>query len=107
MNRCLKEKLNRKIYPEFVNPRVSVIIPVYNCQNSIKQAIRSIQYQKMIDIEIILVNDKSNDESIKIIQKFQKTDKRIKLINNKKYGNIILKKYRCFAIKREIHFSFR
>ena len=59
------------------NPRVSVIIPVYNCQNSIKQAIRSIQYQKMIDIEIILVNDKSNDESIKIIQKFQKTDKRI------------------------------
>lgn len=84
LNRCLKEKLNRKIYPEFVNPRVSVIIPVYNCQNSIKQAIRSIQYQKMIDIEIILVNDKSNDESIKIIQKFQKTDKRIKLINNKK-----------------------
>ena len=84
LNRCLKEKLNRKIYPEFVNPRVSVIIPVYNCQNSIKQAIRSIQYQKMIDIEIILVNDKSNDESIKIIKKFQKTDKRIKLINNKK-----------------------
>ena len=30
LNRCLKEKiLNRKIYPEFVNPRVSVIIPVY------------------------------------------------------------------------------
>ena len=85
MNRCLKEKLNRKIYSKYVNnPRVSVIIPVYNCQNSIKQAISSIQYQKMIDIEIILVNDKSNDESIKIIQKFQKTDKRIKLINNKK-----------------------
>ena len=83
LNRCLKEKLiTRKIYSKFVNPRVSVIIPVYNCQNSIKQAIRSIQYQKMIDIEIILVNDKSNDESIKIIQKFQKKDKRIKMFFN-------------------------
>ena len=33
----------------------------------------------MIDIEIILVNDKSNDKSLKIIKNFQKTDKRIKI----------------------------
>ena len=64
---------------KFVNPKVTVIIPVYNCQNSIKQAIRSIQNQKMINIEIMLVNDKSNDDSIKIIQNIQKTDRRIKL----------------------------
>jgi glycosyltransferase involved in cell wall biosynthesis len=83
MNRCLRQKINRKIN-KFVNPRVTIIIPIYNCQNSIKQAIRSIQNQKMIDIEIILVNDKSNDKSLKIIKNFQKTDKRIKIINNKK-----------------------
>ena len=83
MNRCLRQKIYRKIN-KFVNPRVTIIIPIYNCQNSIKQAIRSIQNQKMIDIEIILVNDKSNDKSLKIIKNFQKTDKRIKIINNKK-----------------------
>lgn len=84
LNKCLKDKLNRKTYKEFVNPRVTVIIPVYNCQNSIKQAITSIQNQKMIDIEIILVNDKSKDDSLKIIKNIRKYDKRIKIINNKK-----------------------
>jgi glycosyltransferase involved in cell wall biosynthesis len=38
----------------------------------------------MIDIEIMLVNDKSKDDSLKIIENLMKTDKRIKLINNKK-----------------------
>ena len=90
MNRCLRQKIYRKIN-KFVNPRVTILIIFWikfrerdNCQNSIKQAIRSIQNQKMIDIEIILVNDKSNDKSLKIIKNFQKTDKRIKIINNKK-----------------------
>ena len=69
---------------EKVNPRVTVIIPIYNCQNSIKQTIRSIQNQKMIDIEIMLVNDNSNEETLNIIKNSQKTDTRIKIINNKK-----------------------
>jgi glycosyltransferase involved in cell wall biosynthesis len=43
----------------------------------------------MINIEIILVNDKSNDDSIKIIQNIQKTDRRIKLISNKKSMGIL------------------
>ena len=63
---------------------MTVIIPIYNCQNTIRQAISSIQNQKMIDIEIILVNDKSTDDSLKIVNNAQKIDKRIKLINNKK-----------------------
>jgi len=84
LNKCIKGKLNRKINTKFINPRVTVIIPVYNCQNSIKQAISSIQNQKMLDIEIILVNDKSIDDSMKIIENIRKTDQRIKLINNKK-----------------------
>ena len=89
LNKCLKGKLNRKIVTKFVNPKVTIIVPVYNCQNSIKQVIRSIQNQKMINIEIILVNDKSNDDSIKIIQNIQKTDRRIKLISNKKSMGIL------------------
>jgi len=38
----------------------------------------------MFDIEILLVNDNSNDDTLKIINNLQETDKRIKLINNKK-----------------------
>ena len=38
----------------------------------------------MIDIEILLINDNSNDDSLKIIKKVKKKDKRIKIINNKK-----------------------
>ena len=84
LNKCLRGKLNRRTYIKFINPRVTVIIPVYNCQNSIRQTINSIQNQKMIDIEIILVNDKSKDDSFKIIENMQKYDKRIKIINNQK-----------------------
>lgn len=105
LNKCLKGKLNRKIVTKFVNPKVTVIIPVYNCQNSIKQVIRSIQNQKMINIEIILVNDKSNDDSITIIQNIQKTDRRIKLINNKKNMGILYS--RCIgALKAKGKYIF-
>ena len=94
--KCLKGKLNKKIDKQFVNPRVTIIIPVYNCQSSIKQTIKSIQNQKIIDIEIMLVNDKSNDESLKIIKNIQKTDTRIKIINNKKNMGTLFS--RCIGV---------
>ena len=50
----------------------------------------------MINIEIMLVNDKSNDSSIKIIKNIQKTDKRIKLISNKKNMGILYS--RCIGV---------
>ena len=57
---------------------------MFNCQNSIQMSIKSIQYQKLEDIEIILVNDFSNDNSLEIIENIKKYDKRIKIINNQK-----------------------
>ena len=67
------------------NPiKISVIIPVYNCEKTIKAAIRSIQNQNMENIEIILVNDFSKDSSLAIIKELLKEDPRIKLINNEK-----------------------
>ena len=66
------------------NPKISVVIPVYNCNKTIKAAVRSIQNQNMGDIEIILVNDLSKDNTSKIIQELSEEDPRIKIINNKK-----------------------
>lgn len=64
-------------------PKISVIIPLYNCHKTIKSTIRSIQNQDMIDFEIILVNnDPTNGNTKIIIEELQKEDPRIKIINN-------------------------
>ena len=64
--------------------QISVVIPVYNCEKTLKAAVRSIQNQNMTNIEIILVNDFSKDNSLKIIKELMNEDPRIKLINNEK-----------------------
>ena len=64
--------------------KISVVIPVYNKEIIIKRTLRSIQNQNMKDIEIILINDFSIDNTLKTIKQFQNEDSRIKIINNKK-----------------------
>ena len=65
-------------------PLVSAIIPVYNSRNIIQRSIRSIQNQDMKNIEIILVNDFSTDDTLSFIESLQKEDQRIKIIKNQK-----------------------
>ena len=83
INKCLNDNLTNK-FEKVDNPIISVIIPVFNCEKSIKYAISSIQNQNITNIEIILINDYSTDQSLNIIQEIQKNDKRIVLINNEK-----------------------
>ena len=66
------------------NPFVSIVIPVYNSQKLINRAIKSIQNQDLLNIEIVLINDYSSDNSLFIIEELQKEDPRIKILNNKK-----------------------
>ena len=61
-----------------------MIIPLYNCQNSINMTIYSVQKQYFHDFEIILINDFSFDKTSQIINEFKLNDKRIRIINNKK-----------------------
>ena len=65
-------------------PKVSVVIPVYNEAKYLKNVITSIQYQSLKEIEILIIDDKSTDKSVKKVLKFQKEDPRIRLIQNKK-----------------------
>ena len=76
--------IDNKTFEDYKNPIFSVVIPVYNSQNTIKRTIRSIQNQKMLNIEIILVNDLPSDNTTKIIEEMQKEDSRIKIIYNQK-----------------------
>ena len=66
------------------SPLISVLMPVYNSEKYVAEAIESILCQTYKDFEFIIINDASTDSSLKIIAKYAKQDKRIKLINNKK-----------------------
>ena len=74
---------NKTINPSKI-PIASAIIPIFNSKKTIGRAIRSIQNQNIEDLEIILINDFSTDNTSIIIEEFKKQDKRIKIINNKK-----------------------
>ena len=50
-------------------PKISVIVPVYNTEKYIKKCIMSILKQTMQDIEIIIVNDNSDEKNSKILSK--------------------------------------
>ena len=71
------------------NSKISVVIPVYNSQEFIDRSIKSIQNQNILNLEIILVNDYSKDETLPFIENKQIEDPRIKIINNKKNMGIL------------------
>jgi len=60
-------------------PLVSVLIPMYNAENYIEPALESIQNQTYPNLEIICINDGSNDATFSIVENKAKLDSRIKL----------------------------
>lgn len=64
--------------------KVSIIVPVYNVEQYIERCIHSIQHQTLKDIEIVVVNDRTPDDSMTIINTIKKTDDRIKIIEHEK-----------------------
>ena len=67
-------------------PKVSVIIPVYNTEKYVRQAVESIRRQTLKDIEIIIVNDGSTDGSMTILEELAAQDERIKLFSQENQG---------------------
>ena len=63
-------------------PKITIFLPIYNKGKYLKKGIESLQSQTLKDIEIVAVNDGSTDNSLKILKKLSKSDKRIKIINN-------------------------
>lgn len=66
--------------------KVSIIIPVYNVEEYLKECMDSVTGQTLKDIEIICVNDGSTDHSADILKKYQEQDQRIVLIDKKNGG---------------------
>ena len=84
--------INIKIFKNKKIPKISIITPVYNKETTIFRYLKSIQSQSFEDIEIILIDDKSSDNSHKIIEKVKNIDKRIILIKNKKRRGTLISK---------------
>lgn len=68
------------------SPALSIIIPAYNCQDQISRMIRSIQANSYTDWELIIVNDKSTDNTRAVVTALAQSDRRIVLINQRRNG---------------------
>lgn len=67
-------------------PKVSIIIPVYNAEEYLGRLIKSLLKQDFEDYEVIFVNDGSKDDSLKVLKRESKKDKRIKVFSQKNQG---------------------
>lgn len=65
-------------------PEISVVLPVYNGEKYLKEAVDSIRNQTFKDWELIIVDDCSIDNTLKLAQEYQNIDDRIKVYHNKK-----------------------
>lgn len=78
---------------------ISIIVPVYNTSKYLEKCLYSLINQTIKNIEIIVVNDGSTDNSLEIINKIAKEDERIKVYNKKNGG---LSSARNYGIEKSI-----
>lgn len=69
-----------------MNPRVSIIVPIYNVEKYLSRCLESLINQSLLNIEVIAVNDGSTDQSIEILKQYAMGDKRILIIDKQNGG---------------------
>ena len=67
-------------------PKVSIVVPIYNQENYLNQALYSLKKQTLTDIEFLCVNDGSTDGSLAILKEYADADKRFIIINKENTG---------------------
>lgn len=69
-----------------VNPKISIIVPVYNVEEYLKKCIESLVNQSIVEKEIIFVNDGSTDNSYSILEMYKKMYPEIIILNKENGG---------------------
>lgn len=69
-----------------MNQKISVIVPVYNAENYLNRCIESVLTQTYTDWQMVLVDDGSKDESLKVCQEYADLDNRIRVIHQENAG---------------------
>lgn len=100
---CNKSNTNKIYYlNKTKSPKVSIISPIYNRGKYLDRFLKSIQNQNFNELEIILIDDFSSDNTLILIKLYQNIDKRIILIRNKKnYGTFKSRNLGILASKGE------
>lgn len=66
--------------------KISIIIPIYNAEKFLREALDSVKNQTLRDVEIICVNDGSKDNSLEIVREYAQNDSRFKIIDKQNSG---------------------
>lgn len=74
-------------------PKVSIVIPVFNVENYLKECLDSLVNQTFKDIEIICVDDGSTDDSFNILVEYAERDKRIVILQQENQGAACARNY--------------
>lgn len=91
-NNILRPEEDRSRTDRDKAPLASIIVPVYNTQGYLPRCIESILNQTYVNMEIILVNDGSTDDSLSVCEKYAREDARIQVISQSNQGIIAAKK---------------
>ena len=72
--------------------QLSIIVPIYNAENFLRKCLDSILAQTMSNFELICVNDGSTDKSFKILDAYEKKDKRVRVVTKPNGGLVSARK---------------
>ena len=90
-----------------IEKKVSIIIPIYNSEKYLNRCIDSVLNQTLQDIEIILIDDGSTDNSPKICDEYKKIDNRIIVVHKENEGQAKARNTGLEIAKRTIYYVFR
>ena len=72
--------------PRVAKPEVSVLVPTYNTEKYLSQALDSLAAQTFTDFEVLVINDGSTDDSVEIARSYMERDPRFRLIDKSNSG---------------------
>jgi hypothetical protein len=104
-NRLLFNRLQFERGPTQHGELVSVGMSVYNAQDTLSYAIRSILEQDYQDLELIIINDKSSDDSASIAESFATADSRVRFINNAQNLGTYINRNRAIQLSKGRYFT--
>ena len=81
---------------------VSVIVPVYNSEKYIAEALDSILASDYADIEVICIDDGSSDSSLQILEEYAVRDNRVRVYSQKNAGACVARNYAISLAKGEL-----
>ena len=78
-------------------PLVSVVVPAYNVANYIEKAVESVLSQSFSDLELLIVDDASTDETAAVAETFAARDGRVRVLTNESNCGVALTRNRGIA----------